>query len=147
MEYRTAATIALTIKKRLNLAGVVAMCLKWTRMATEHQTAMIVPERQSCKPDCAAAMSLLCISMDMVVTIGHILATADCIDKECQMDPSTTKAGICGCSTPDVDTDCNGVKDCHDECKKDLPFPIALIHGQKSGTSTKYKASCGKAKT
>ncbi len=109
MEYQTAATIALTIKKRLILAGVVATCLKRTRMAMEHQTAMIAPERQSCKPDCAAAMSLLCISMDMVVAIGCILATADCINKECPMDPSTTKAGICGCSTPDVNTDNDGV--------------------------------------
>jgi len=28
MEYRSAAIVALTIKKRLNLAVVVAMCLK-----------------------------------------------------------------------------------------------------------------------
>ncbi|MBF0104777.1 MAG: putative metal-binding motif-containing protein [Deltaproteobacteria bacterium] len=35
---------------------------------------------------------------------------------ECQDDPLKTAPGICGCGTPDTDTDSDGIADCHDTC-------------------------------
>src|SRR5205085_3449866 len=31
-------------------------------------------------------------------------------------DPNKTVPGLCGCGTPDVDGDADGVVDCHDNC-------------------------------
>jgi len=35
---------------------------------------------------------------------------------ECDNDPDKCLAGICGCNSPDIDTDGDGVYDCHDNC-------------------------------
>jgi hypothetical protein len=35
---------------------------------------------------------------------------------ECPDDPNKTEPGVCGCGTPDVDTDGDGVMDCVDNC-------------------------------
>ncbi len=37
----------------------------------------------------------------------------------CPLDPDKTDPGVCGCGIPDVDTDGDGVFDCHDACPED----------------------------
>lgn len=37
---------------------------------------------------------------------------------ECPLDPNKTKPGICGCGTPDIDTDGDGLPDCVDKCPR-----------------------------
>ena len=38
---------------------------------------------------------------------------------ECPDDPYKTESGVCGCGTPDVDTDADGTPDCIDACPTD----------------------------
>ena len=44
--------------------------------------------------------------------------TADCNDG-CPNDPNKTDPGICGCGTPDTDSDGDGTPDCNDGCPDD----------------------------
>ena len=44
---------------------------------------------------------------------GTVCSDNACVDL-CPSDPSKTTPGICGCSSPDIDTDGDGVLDCHD---------------------------------
>jgi hypothetical protein len=52
-------------------------------------------------------------------------ADGDLIDGECgdgcPNDPDKTDPGICGCGTPDDDSDGDGVADCNDPCPQDNP--------------------------
>ncbi|WP_207688440.1 LysM peptidoglycan-binding domain-containing protein [Desulfonema limicola] len=40
-------------------------------------------------------------------------------EDQCPDDPYKTKPGVCGCGTPDKDTDNDGILDCKDKCPKD----------------------------
>jgi len=44
---------------------------------------------------------------------------ADCVSQECPVNLSKTKAGICGCGTPDIDTVSDGTYDYKNQCSND----------------------------
>ncbi len=45
--------------------------------------------------------------------------TSDTAADQCPDDPDKTAPGVCGCGTPDIDTDGDGVMDCVDACPED----------------------------
>ncbi|HNQ22885.1 MAG TPA: GDSL-type esterase/lipase family protein [Phycisphaerae bacterium] len=46
--------------------------------------------------------------------LGALAGITDCDD--CPNDPNKTEPGVCGCGTPDTDTDGDGIPDCNDNC-------------------------------
>lgn len=56
------------------------------------------------------------VEIDNLTLIGS--GTADC-DDGCPDDPNKTVPGICGCGTPDTDSDGDGTADCDDGCPDD----------------------------
>jgi hypothetical protein len=47
-------------------------------------------------------------------------------DDECPHDPAKKVPGVCGCGTPDTDTDSDGTPDCDDQCPTD---PLKVFRG------------------
>lgn len=52
------------------------------------------------------------------VNMNYVKFTAKPTDL-CPNDPNKTEPGVCGCGTPDVDTDKDGTLDCEDDCPND----------------------------
>jgi len=63
-----------------------------------------------------ATSSIATLSLDS--TDGDLDGTPDCNDG-CPSDPLKTAPGVCGCGTPDADTDGDLVLDCNDGCPAD----------------------------
>ena len=58
-------------------------------------------------------------SSDGACTDGGVDAADTGIVDRCPNDPAKTDPGICGCGTPDTDTDVDGTADCFDGCPSD----------------------------
>ena len=71
---------------------------------------------------------------DLITTQTPTTTTAQPID-ECPNNPNKTKPGICGCDTPDTDSDNDGTPDCNDSCPNDK---FKTVPG---------KCGCGNAET
>ncbi|MFO7869572.1 MAG: SIS domain-containing protein [Bacteroidales bacterium] len=52
------------------------------------------------------------------INLNNVTCTSNDVD-ECPDDPNKTEPGICGCGTPDIDSDGDGTMDCNDECPDD----------------------------
>jgi hypothetical protein len=53
------------------------------------------------------------------VNLNNATFTAVSVVDNCPDDPNKTELGICGCGTPDIDTDGDGTMDCLDNCPND----------------------------
>jgi hypothetical protein len=53
------------------------------------------------------------------VNLNNVTFTAVSVVDNCPDDPNKTEPGICGCGTPDIDSDGDGTMDCDDECPDD----------------------------
>ena len=64
----------------------------------------------------------------------------------CPNDPAKTEPGICGCGTPDDDTDGDGVADCNDCCDDTIPDTPVDADGCPLGDydngSSLYSSNC-----
>jgi len=60
---------------------------------------------------------------------------------ECPDDPTKTSPGVCGCGTPDTDSDKDGAADCIDEC----PADKAKTSPGKCGCGVLESLTCGSA--
>jgi hypothetical protein len=79
------------------------------------------------------------------IAAGSLFSVA--IYDECPTDPAKSSPGICGCGSPDIDTDGDGALDCNDECPTNSGLITRIVYfadvdQDGFGSATNTTAAC-----